>query len=407
MRQVIIGTGAAGISAAKTIRGISAEDDIIMISEDAVIQSRCMLHRYISGERNEETISFVDDDFFQDNRISWIGGERVQKIDPAAKTIFLNGEKITYDNLLIATGADSVIPPIGMLHMANNVFGLRHLRDAKAITKQAESSEKVLVIGSGLVGLDAAYALLALGKEVHVVEMSERILTLNLDAHSAAAYQRLFEENGCTFHLGKQVKNTIMNEQDNIKGVELSDGEVIVCDMVVVAVGASPATDFLHEGFAKANRGLKVDDFLQTNVPCVFAAGDVTGLSGIWPNAANQGIIAGKNMCGQQTRYADTYSAKNTINFFGLLTMTIGNYHTEEGDIVEIREDKKRYQKILLRENKVAGVILQGNIDSGGFWQYLIKNQVDLQDLQKSIWKISYADFFALDEKGQYMWRVQ
>ena len=142
MGYVILGVGAAGITAAKTIRKAEKEAEITMISTDRQVHSRCMLHKYLSHERTAEKLSFVPEDFFETNRIHWIKGKTVTGLDTAKKKVILeDGGEVPYDKLLIATGAESFIPPVGNLREAANVFGLRHLHDAEAIDKMAESAE--------------------------------------------------------------------------------------------------------------------------------------------------------------------------------------------------------------------------------------------------------------------------
>ena len=154
MIHVIIGVSAAGITAAKTIREKDADSTIVMISTDEHIHSRCMLHRYLSHERNEDTLSFVEPDFFENYNINWIKGAPVRTIDTEKQLVLLeNGSSQPYDRLLIATGANSFIPPVGQFREANNVFGLRNLSDAQAIRPLADKAEKILIVGSGLVGM--------------------------------------------------------------------------------------------------------------------------------------------------------------------------------------------------------------------------------------------------------------
>lgn len=190
MKHVIIGAGAAGIQAAKTIRALMKDAEILVISTDTHVHSRCMLHKYLSHERDEKTLSFVPEDFFETNHISWIKDKTVTSIDTEASVVILQDDsKVSYDRLLIATGAHSFIPPVGQFREANNVFGLRDLSDAQAIRPLADKAENILVVGSGLVGMDAAYAFLEQGKAVTVVEMAERILPLQLDEAAGDAYR--------------------------------------------------------------------------------------------------------------------------------------------------------------------------------------------------------------------------
>ncbi|MCI8268507.1 MAG: NAD(P)/FAD-dependent oxidoreductase [Lachnospiraceae bacterium] len=405
MKYVIIGAGVAGIEAAKAIRSQDSAGEIRMISADIHVHSRCMLHKFIAGERDEKGLDFTEKDFFEKYRIDWQKGVRVQKLHPDGKRLFLDtGETVSYDRLLLAGGADSFIPPVGELRKASNVYGLRNLSDAQAIVHEAGTAEHVLVIGSGLVGLDAAYGLLKRGKKLTVVEMADRILPVQLDAHAAGAYQAAFKKAGVRFVLGRKASEAICETDGKIHKVILDNGEELPCDLIIVAAGVRPALACLEGSGIACGRGITVDSSMRTSVPDIFAAGDITGLSGIWPNAADQGRIAGKNMCGLAAEYTDTYAIKNTINFFGLVTLCVGRILAEEGDDVHIREDRRVYQRIILKDGKVQGVLLQGNIAGAGIWQYLIKNHIDVSNIKKDIFAVNYADFYHVGDRGKYEW---
>jgi NAD(P)H-nitrite reductase large subunit len=407
MNHLIIGAGAAGISAARTILKENLNDTVVMVSEDREVYSRCMLHRFISGERDARSLNFVNDGLLENSRFRWIRGKAVTRLDGAAKTVYAGDERVAAgDRVLIATGADSVTPPIGELRTAKNAFGLRHLSDARSIAEYAKKAEKIAVIGAGLVGLDAAYALQELGKRLTIVEMAESALALNLDARAALAYQRRFEEKGAVFHLGRKVVNTRSDRAGYIAALELDNGTVIPCDMVIMAVGVRPAIGFLAESGVKTERAVVVDDHLATNIPGIYAAGDAAGLSGIWPNAVKQGEIAGENMCGLEYVYDDKFAVKNTVNFFGLVSLSVGAVNPREGDTVLIKEDRFNYKKFILRDGVPLGVILQGDIAGSGFWQHLVKNKIRIDNRGKPVWKISYADFFGVENNGEYRWVV-
>ena len=407
MRYVIIGAGTAGLEAARTIRKEDGSARISVISADTHIHSRCLLHKYIAGERDEGQLDFTEDDFWDKFDISWMKGAKVRAVCPEEKGIVLEtGEKVGYDRLLLANGADSFIPPVGELRKASNVFGLRNLSDAQAIVKEAGHAEQVLVIGSGLVGLDAAYGLLQKGKKITIVEMASQILPVQLDAHAAEAYQKLFEKAGVRFILGRKASEAVCGSDGKIHNVTLDNGEEVPCDLVIVAAGVRPSSAYLEGSGIACERGVTVDTHMQTNVPGVYAAGDITGLSGIWPNATDQGRVAGKNMCGIPEMYTDTFAAKNTINFFGLVTLCVGRIRAEEGDQVQIKEDRSQYKRAILRGGKIEGILLQGDISNAGTWQYLIKNKIDISGMQKDLFSISYADFYHVDETGRYEWVV-
>lgn len=407
MRHVIIGSSAAGIAAAAEIRKHQKDAVIVMISKDEHVHSRCMLHKYISHERDVKGLDFTEEKFFENQKVDYIQNEVTSVLEDEKCVLLRSGEQIPYDKLLIASGAGSFIPPIGDLRTADNVFGMHNLSDAQEIDKMADSVQNVLVIGAGLVGMDAAYAMLERGKKVTVLEMSHRILPVQLDAHSAEVYQRKFESKGTIFYLGRRLEKTICGAGGQICRVVLDTGENIDCDMIIVAAGVRPTIDFLDKSKVEAGRGILVDACLQTNIPDIYAAGDVIGLSGIWPNAVKQGIAAARNMCGMVEKYTDTFNEKNMMNFFGIVTLYLGQICTRKDEVVLTEEDRNVYRRVSIREGKVTGVLLQGDISNAGVWQYLIKNEIDISHIKKNIFQISYADFFSVKADGEYRWKCE
>jgi len=415
MRHLIIGAGAAAISAVRTILKEKPNDTVVMVSQDEEVYSRCMLYKFISGERDAQSINFINDGILESPKVKWIKGKTITRLEISAngeKTVYSDNEKIASgDTVLIATGSNSITPPIGELRTAINAFGLRHLCDAQSIAQCAKYADKIAVIGAGLVGLDAVYGILESeggeGKEITVVEMAPSALAVNLDAHAAQAYQRLFEKRGVKFHLAAKVVNT-RGSGGNIGALELEGGDLIPCDMVIMAVGVRAATAFLEGSGVELTerKAVKVDGYLAANVPGIYAAGDVAGLSGIWPNAQKQGEMAAYNMTGTRWAYDDRFALKNTVNFFGLPSLSLGAINPQEGDMVLVKEDRNNYRKLILRDGVPVGVILQGEIGGSGFWQHLIKNSVRIDNLDKSPWKVSYADFYGTQANGEYKWAV-
>ena len=405
MRQVIIGAGAAGITAADTIRKLDPSCEIVVISREEEVHSRCMLHKYLGGSRNAKEISFIPEDFFTGNRIERIIGTPVTGVNCERKCVILsNGEEVAYDNLLIATGAYYFMPPVPGFREAPNVFGFRDLSDAQAIEKAAHRGSRAVIVGSGLVGMDAAYALTERGISPVIVEMADRILPLQLDAEGAETYQKLFEEHGCTFRLSAKAAGTVRDEDGRVTAVILDSGETLECDFVVVAAGVRPEIRFLENCGVETDRSIKVNRYLETTVPHIYAAGDVAGLSAIWPNAMKQGVTAAKNMCGIPTEYDDTYAMKNTMNFFGLASLCIGDINRVNENTESITaQDRKNYKKALVENGKLKAILLQGNIAGSGIYQYLIKNEIPLPVNGKDVFRLSFADFYGFDQStGKY-----
>ena len=406
---VIIGTGAAGMAAAERLRLLKPDALIQMMSIDTDSHSRCMLHKFLGGERDVEGLFFMEEDFFAKKNIMWGRGQVAKGVDPAGKRVLMENGYQPYEKLLIATGSVYGIPPIPGFRTSVNVFGFRDLSDAQkmdAAIKELDAKH-VFIVGSGLVGLDVAHALLERGIKVTIAEMATRVLPLQTDETSARAYQELFEKAGAQFRLGIGASDSVVDENNRITAVKLSNGEEIPCDFVVCAAGVRPNLAFLEGSGLKTDRGIVVDEFMRTSDPDIYAAGDVTALSGIWPNAMDQGRIAAANMCGQQQKYTDTFCIKNTINFYGLTMLSVGEVEPkEEGSQVFTRECRNAYQKVIVRDGMVKGVQLQGDISHSGFWQYLIKNQVDISGklAKKSVFDLGYGDFYGMDELGEYVY---
>lgn len=403
---VIIGTGAAGMAAAERLRLLKPDIPIQMMSIDEYSHSRCMLHKYLGGERDEKGLSFVAEDFFEKKQIMWGRGQTAKAIDPKERRVIMEQGYQPYEKLLIATGSVYGIPPIPGFRTAANVFGFRDLSDAVKMNEAIGElhAKHVFIVGSGLVGLDVACALLERGIRVTIAEMADRVMPLQTDAVSAKAYQDLFEKAGAQFRLGIGASGSVVDDANRITAVELSNGEKIPCDFVVCAAGVRPNTAFLDGSGLAVERGIVVDEYLQTSAPHIYAAGDVTALSGIWPNAMDQGRIAAANMCGQRQKYTDTFCIKNTVNFFGLAMLSVGEVEPKEDSLIFTRECRNAYQKVIVRDGRVKGVQIQGDISHSGFWQYLIKNQIDISGKlsEKSVFELGYGDFYGMDELGEY-----
>ncbi len=396
---IIIGAGPAGILAAERIRLMEEDAQITVISTDEHVHSRCMLHKYLSHDRSAEKISFIPEDFFEKNRIDWIKGKRVKKVTPAQKTVELeDGTVLPYQKLLLATGAGFVIPPIEHFREAPNVYGFRDLSDAEALDEAVKGKKRVFIVGSGLVGLDAACALCERGYDVSIAEMAPRVMPLQTDDYAASVYQRAFEKAGCRFYLGIGVTGSEVNEKGEISTVLLSDGTRVPCDVVLVAAGVRPKVDYLEGSGIKIGRGVEVNEYLETNIPDIYAAGDVNGLSGVWPDAMDQGKTAAMNMCGVKLEYEKPYPFKNTSNFFGIAMLSIGKIDPVPEDAQEVTAfDRGTYKKAIIKDDKLQAILIQGDIANTGIYLKLIKDQIPLNG--KDVFSLSFADYYGIDER--------
>jgi len=405
MRHVIIGASAAGLNAAQTIRSLCPTDEIMVISSEDKIYSRCMLHHLVSGHRTVDSIGFVAPDFFEINRIHWLKGTTVRSLDTAKKQVCLSdGGLVDYDTLLIATGALPSIPPIPNLRAAKNVFTLRELSDVTTMDHLIQEGVEAVIIGGGLIGIDAAVGLAARGVRVSVIEMADRILPLQLDKKSASRYEALFKQHGINVLTGKSVQEVLINDDMEAVGVRLSDNQTISASLIVVAAGVRPNTDWINDRAIKIGRGIVTDDCCRTTADSVFAAGDVAGKTGIWPLAVKQGVQAAYNMCGQKKVLDDNFNLKNAINFFGLQTISLGVIEEPDDSYeVDIYESATVYKKIIHKEGIVYGAIFQGDIVYSGVWTSIIGKHLSITRItNKDILDIDYSDFYKTTPDGQF-----
>ena len=408
MRYVVIGASAAGISGAKTLRELDKDAEIILVSKDENVYSRCILHHYISNHRDVEALNFTGKNFFEDNNITWIKGVEVKSLNDDVQTLELsNGESLSYDKLLVCSGASAFIPPVEGLREANNVVGLRNLDDAILIKEQATKVKNVVVLGAGLVGIDAVSGLLGQGLNISLVEMSNKILPLQLDKHASDVYENKFIEEGVSLKLDVKAERLLLDENNNPKALVLNTGEEIPCELVVVATGVRSNVAFMENSNVECDRfGLIIDAKGKTNVENIYGAGDVTGRNPIWPTAVKEGIIAAHNMLGKEMIMTDFFGSKNTMNFVGIATMSLGMVEpADETYIVETKVDADNYKKIIHKDGKIYGAIIQGDLSYAGVLTQLIKENIDVSKVTKSLFDIDYADFFNIEKNFEFSYK--
>ena len=408
MRYVVIGASAAGISGAKTLRELDKNAEIVLISKDENVYSRCILHHYISSHRDVDALNFTGKEFFEENNITWMKGLEVKALNDKEQTLELsNGETLSYDKLLVCSGASAFIPPVPGLREGNNVVGLRNLDDAILIKEQAKKVKNVVVLGAGLVGIDAVSGLLGQGLNISLVEMSNKILPLQLDKHASDVYEKKFIEEGVSLKLDVKAEKLLLDENNNPKALVLNTGEEVPCELVIVATGVRSNVAFMENSNVECDRfGLIIDAKGQTNIENIYGAGDVTGRNPIWPTAVKEGIIAAHNMLGKEMVMTDFFGSKNTMNFVGIATMSLGMVEpADETYIVETKVEDNNYKKIIHKDGKIYGAIIQGDLSYAGVLTQLIKENIDVSKVAKSLFDIDYADFFNIEKNFEFSYK--
>ncbi|MGN1422221.1 MAG: NAD(P)/FAD-dependent oxidoreductase [Oscillospiraceae bacterium] len=393
MNYVIIGNSAAAVGTISGIREIDKTGKITVISDENYhTYSRPLISYWLMGKVSDKNIYYREPDFYEKNGVETVFGHKVTKIDAAGKTVVLDdGSVIGYDKLMVATGSKPFVPPMNGLDKVNYHTFMTY-DSVKAIKAEVREGMKVLIIGAGLIGLKAAEALNEYKTEITVVDMADRILPSILDARAGAKMQKHIESKGTRFILGTSV--------DEFSGhsAKLKNGMTVDFDMLIIAVGVRPNTELVSDAGGKVDRGIICDMTQKTTLADVYAAGDCTvsydassdtsKILALLPNAYMQGEIAGKNMAGQETYYLNAIPM-NAIGFFGLHIITAGSYDGEE----YVEETENTYKKLVFREGMLKGFILMGDVKRAGIYTSMIKERIDLSDV----------DIELLKEKPQMM----
>ena len=384
---LIIGNGVAGTTAAENIRKIDKKGNITMVTgEDLPFYYRIRLNEYISGEIEENDLVAKKEKWYRDQNINL---ELVTRIvgakDQEKALITENNRTLSYDRLLIATGSHSFIPPIKGSEK-KGVFSLRTIKDARDISAYARNIENVVLIGGGLLGLEAGNALRKLGKRVTVVEFFPRLLPRQLDVDGAKRLQGIMEEMGFSFRLG--AKTEAITGGDQAGGVLLEDGETLSSEMVIISAGVRPNMELAKDLGLDHDKGIKVDEHLQTNLADIYAAGDVAEFEGmpygIWPAAMEQGKIAGNNMAGGDMVYEGTVMA-NTLKVVGVDLASAGNIDAENEFESQVFTDENIYKKIVIENDKITGCIMLGDTKGFSIMTKAISERVDVSKIKNQI----------------------
>lgn len=405
MRYVVIGSSAAGINGVRELRKLDKEAEIVLISKDEAIYSRCILHHYLGGGRDMEQLCFAEKDFDRLYRVSWMKGRTCVGLKREEKKVLLDGgDEVFYDKLLIATGSHTFIPPVKNLKEAGNVVGFRNIEDMEILKKAAKTAKHIIVMGAGLVGLDCASGFLELGVSVTLVEMAGWLLSKQLDERAAKTYQEAFEKKGVSQYYGVGVAEAVLDANNQITEIILTDGKRIPCDFVVVTAGVRSNVEFLEDSEIELSRfGLIYDETGKTSDEHIYGAGDVSGTSPIWPVAVKEGIIAAGSMAGQKRAMTDFFASKSTMNFLGIPSMSLGDVNAEDPDAeTEILETKESYKKIIHKNGRIIGAVLQGDLAYGGILQQLIARKIDISKVKKPVFDIDYSDFFHMKDNFEF-----
>jgi nitrite reductase (NADH) large subunit len=389
MEYVIIGNGVAGTTAAAAIRKNDPSGTICLLTDEAhPFYSRIRLTEYLSGEADLAKLQIKKEAWYQENKIALTLGDRVTDIAPAGRQVTTaSGKKFTYDRLLLATGADSFLPPISGSDKPG-VFTLRHIRDAEAIKRYTAGKSKVLLIGGGLLGLEVGNSLRKAGLEVSVAEFFPRLLPRQTDPACAELLKVRLEHMGFMFYLGVKSKEIVGDRA--AQGLILEDGRRIDTDLIIVSAGVRPSLELAKKAGIKVDKGIVVNDRMETDIPGIYAAGDAVehrGLVyGIWPAAEQQGEVAGTVMGGGAAVYSGT-TFSNQLKVVGIDLLAAGELDADGTleSFVEMDREAGTYRKLVLKDKTLAGVLLFGSLEGRGKLLKAVEQKTDVSAIREQL----------------------
>jgi nitrite reductase (NADH) large subunit len=393
VHYVIIGNSAAGISAAREIRRNDPAGRITMVSDEPTFgYSRVLLPLYIAGKIRPRGMLITPRSFYASHGIRLLRKETVLSIDPKNQRIHTgSGMNLPYDRLLISTGSS----PRRLRLPGEELPGIHYLRkltDAEGIRADLSSTrEPAVVVGGGLVSVKTLEALIARKRKAHLVISSSRVLSQMLDQAASDLLRAAFERHGLSVHFNTDVK--AFQGREHLESVQLSDGTTLACRIAIIGKGVVPNTSPLRDTGVALQEGVIVDSHMATNIPFIYAAGDVAeGLdllrgkhqgNAIWPLAMEGGRVAGSNMAGVPSLFAGGLRM-NVIEVLGVRVVSVGDWEGEE----EIQSGRREiYRKLAFSGRKLKGFILAGDIGGAGILTSLVKNQTNVNsaDLEEGL----------------------
>ena len=391
-RCVIIGNSVAALGCVRGIREVDDNRSITLLAmEPHHTYSKPLITYLLGGVVDEGRMPIRPVDYYEKNGVCALFGTEATGLDTKSREVVTaDGRRLPFDQLLIATGGKPIVPGNVSGVEAQGVFTFTTLDDARNIKAYIEANNvrKAVVVGGGLIGLKSVEALTALKIDTTLVELADRILSVTFDDKASAMARASLERAGVTVLCGTTVTQ-VGHRNGKVASVILRDGASVDASMIIFAIGVSPNLDVVRDTPIEVDRGILVDDRMQTNVPGVYAAGDVaqardllTGerrLIPILPTASRQGIVAGRNMAGEAREY-DGGLAMNAVDICGLPTISVGrtNPSSDDCEVLIGNGGDDSYKKIVICDNRIVGAIFIGQIDRAGIITGLIKNRVDV-----------------------------
>jgi nitrite reductase (NADH) large subunit len=380
---VIIGGGIAGLSAAEAARGASSEASVTLVClEEELPYYRLNLTRYLAGEISAADLPIHPQSWYAEKRITVLKGAEVTAIDRAAKRVSFKGlTPLPYDRLILTMGAHPSVPSIPGTDR-ENVVTLRTCRDADEILRLARAGTSCVIIGGGVLGLEAAAALTRHQVQVTLIEGFDWLLPRQLNKAAGDRIAKEVVALGINLICSARIKE--LQGDTAVQGVLLESGEVVPADLVIISAGVRSNSYLARKSGLDVNNGVVVDQHLGTSDPDIYAAGDLAEhlgmVYGTWAPSQFQGTIAGMNAAGAGAVFAGI-PRSNSIKVIGVDLFSIGLVHPDDASYTVFGTENGHYQEFIFRDSHLVGAILLGDISISSTLKKLIESNTSCADL--------------------------
>jgi len=403
-RVVIVGNGASGSTVADEIRRISMTCEIDVIArENHQFYNRMAIGRLLYGRTGSEDLHLLPPDALKKKNINVWLNTHVMAIDPAECTVALGtGEALPYDRLILATGAHAFAPPVDGGDLPGN-FVLREIADAQAIRawRQERSCMRAIVLGGGVLGVEAADALRRLNLKTTIVQRSNRLMDRELDEKGSAILRRFLEELGIDVVTDASIAS--VGGDGRVEQVELTSGEKLPADLCVTCAGIRPNVEVAAAAGLTTNRGIVVSETMQTSDPKIYAVGDVAetpkGPGGLWAVGTAHAAVAANSMFGVVTKFEPPITLVS-LKLDGIDVKGFGSRDIGDGieEVFDPDETPNLHRRLFVRNGRIVGAIFVGPPGTGKDVSKAIQDRADISGVLE---RLRVFDWSALGELPQ------
>ena len=404
MKLVLVGNGLAGMRCLEDLLDMATERyEVTVIGEEPWGNyNRIMLSPVLSGDKTIDDIMLHPHAWYSDKGIRFIAGDPAVRIDRPRKQVYTEkGEVVDYDRLILATGSKPFIPPIAGADL-KGVISFRDIYDINTMLDYCKTKKNAVVIGGGLLGLEAAYGLKQRGMNVTVLHLMDRIMERQLDSKASQMLRHSIEQKGISI-ITEANTEALVGVDGHVTQIRLKDGTVLEADLVVFAVGIRPNMALAQSAGLRCNRGVLVNDTMQTFDPSIYAVGECiehrSQTFGLVEPLWGQAFICASHLAehGSLTFKAPTVPTQLKVS--GCDVFSAGNFEPKDDfeDIILNDEKRQIYKRIIIQKDKVVGAVLFGDTEDGVWYAELISDQTPISSIRN---KLLFGKDFALKKAG-------